>query len=64
MYIIGGNCDYCKQHCSRDPQGDGLLLHTPEIPFIREVVCDTCWQKIITYLDRAIDITILGNERK
>lgn len=66
MWIVSGSCDYCKQRCTRDYKSDGTLptLHTPNVPFIREVVCGPCLEKLSERCDKLFASLLADEEVK
>lgn len=58
MYILGGHCGYCKRECSRSSREEDShkpTLITPELPFVREIVCEPCWEKLKSKLTKMVD---------
>lgn len=60
-WIIGGSCDYCKARCARQTecarQTDEKvpILYTPEIPFMRHIVCANCLEKFRVHFDKVFE---------
>ncbi len=54
-WIIGGNCDYCKARCARQTDEKVPLLYTPEIPFMRQIVCANCMEKFSVHFDKVFE---------
>lgn len=64
MYILGGYCGYCGTQCSRADDGNGLPnLITPELPFIKDIVCEPCWKKLRGKLTQMVN-DLMGDPSK
>jgi hypothetical protein len=65
MYVLKASCHYCGVRCSREEEDAGKLpkLYTPEIPFVREIVCGGCFEKIRRYYDQLLLEITLSKEK-
>lgn len=67
MYIIGGTCEYCKTYCSRsgeDRDKGSPILITPNLPFVREIICQPCWVKLKSKLTSLVDSFMAGESKQ
>lgn len=67
MYLLKNYCDYCDTYCSREDEDKGKLplLYTPQIPFMKEVVCENCMKKIKDGMGKIFEsFTVLPTEQK